>query len=643
MKQDRMQSLPRKLLGFAALIAILVYFPGLAGSFIFDDAGVLTNNPAIRVDTLDLQSWLAAAGSFGGDGIHSRWLGMLTFAVNHYLAGMDPFWFKATNLAIHLCNGMLLFLSLNSLFDYASRLNKLSSSHSIFHRILAAAITSIWLILPINLTGVLYVSQRLETLSHTFVFLGLWWYLRARIAHIENGGGTSGILLSLILCTLLGLQVKESAVLLPLFAFCIEFACGGFRKDSGRWNLPVLTIYLSFFLVLLIVALGWIDGNQFETQDPMRGMDPMHRTLTEARILFRYLAWTLVPSLDSLTFYHDDIALSHGLLDPPSTLVALLGILSLLGVVLWQRDKRPMLALGILWFFAGHLLTGTFIPLILVFEHRNYFPSVGLLLVVTDLVLTKLPHRYVRVVIVGFACMFAFHAFTTALRSREWSSPLSLAASDAAKRPNSSAAQYEYARLLLTATEPDESLGTKEKSMSILERLAVDPRAGVAANQLLIVYANSLKQPANPAWWDNMTVKLETHPPSSTDTTALIALLRCYDRMFCEQDTQQLHRTFAAATSHEHGHAALYAAYARFAETYLKDQELAEQLFKTAMVRAPKDAAYAIQFAEFLIRSRRYDEASQAVEKLHGLNRLGLLDKQILEIEQKLAQANTSR
>jgi hypothetical protein len=166
------QSLPRKLLGFAALIAILVYFPGLAGSFIFDDAGVLTNNPAIRVDTLDLQSWLAAAGSFGGDGIHSRWLGMLTFAVNHYLAGMDPFWFKATNLAIHLCNGMLLFLSLNSLFDYASRLNKLSSSHSIFHRILAAAITSIWLILPINLTGVLYVSQRLETLSHTFVFLG---------------------------------------------------------------------------------------------------------------------------------------------------------------------------------------------------------------------------------------------------------------------------------------------------------------------------------------------------------------------------------------------------------------------------------------------------------------------------------------
>lgn len=61
------------------------------------------------------------------------------------------------------------------------------------------------------------------------------------------------------------------------------------------------------------------------------------------------------------------------------------------------------------------------------------------------------------------------------------------------------------------------------------------------------------------------------------------------------------------------------------------------------MVRAPKDAAYAIQFAEFLIRSRRYDEASQAVKKLHGLNRLGLLDKQILEIEQKLAQANTSR
>ena len=139
MKQDRKQSLPRKLLGFAALISILVYFPGLAGSFTFDDSGVLTNNPAIRVDTLDLQSWLAAASSFGGDGIHSRWLGMLTFAVNHYLAGMDPFWFKATNLAIHLCNGMLLFLTLNSLFDYASRLNKWSTSHAPYNKRLFAA------------------------------------------------------------------------------------------------------------------------------------------------------------------------------------------------------------------------------------------------------------------------------------------------------------------------------------------------------------------------------------------------------------------------------------------------------------------------------------------------------------------------
>ena len=41
---------------------------------------------------------------------------MLSFAANHYFSGLDPFALKMTNLAMHLVNGMLLFLMLRALF-----------------------------------------------------------------------------------------------------------------------------------------------------------------------------------------------------------------------------------------------------------------------------------------------------------------------------------------------------------------------------------------------------------------------------------------------------------------------------------------------------------------------------------------------
>ena len=46
------------------------------------------------------------------------------------------------------------------------------------------------------------------------------------------------------------------------------------------------------------------------------------------------------------------------------------------------RRQRPLVALGIAWFFAAQLLTATVVPLELVFEHRNYFASLGICLAV---------------------------------------------------------------------------------------------------------------------------------------------------------------------------------------------------------------------------------------------------------------------
>lgn len=628
------------LFGFAVMVATLVYLPGLSGSFTYDDSGVLLNNPAIKVVNPDISDWIAAAASFGVSGVNSRWLGMLSFAVNHSLTGMDPYWFKLTNLVIHLVNGLLLFLALRALFDLHELARGARKSDPVIDGAKAAAVLAgIWLVLPINLTAVLYVSQRLESLSNSFVFLGLWWYLRARIASWEGRRGHVGLWLSLVLCTTIGLQIKESAVLLPLYAFCAEFALTGGRDREGRWSRPILVLYGALLVLPLVAGLVWIGDRMLHPRNFGRDFDTAQRLMTESRVMFDYMIWILTPSLDSLTLYHDDIALSKGLLSPPTTLAALLGIAGMLGVALWQRAKRPLLALGIFWFFGGHLLTGTIVPLLIAFEHRNYFPSVGLILAVASPLALEQPMLRTRVITVGAVCLFAFYAFTTALRSLEWSSPLQLAGSEASKRPESSASQYEYARILLNSSLNGDPKPMQEKAFAILERMAANPAAEATHNQLLIVYSTELGRPINPAWWDSMIAKLGSRPPTSTEVTALMALLKCYEDRFCAPDIEHLGKAFSAAASHASGYAKLHSAYADFALNYLHDTDLAEREFREAVRQAPNDPQSVAGLAEFLIQRGRIDEARAQVDRLADINRLGVLDNQIAKLKLELGAA----
>ncbi|MCC6440659.1 MAG: hypothetical protein IT476_08565, partial [Rhodanobacteraceae bacterium] len=506
----------------AVLMTAVIYLPGLAGSFVFDDIVFLIGNTAVKVKTLDFAGWMNAAMSFPSGSHQGRWLGMLSFAANHYLTGMDPYWFKLTNLGIHLLNGVLLFLALRALFSFHHAARNGATTRSGFDPgLAAAALASLWLVLPINLTAVLYISQRLESLSNTFVFLGLWWYLRARLALWQGRSGAIGLWLALLVGTGIGVLVKESAALLPLYAFSVELALTGFRQRDGRWSAPVLILYGSLLLIPLVVGLVWLAGWVGGPRSYGRAFDIPERLMTEGRILIQYMVWTLAPSLDSLTLFHDDITISKSLLNPPTTLASILAISGLIGLALWKHKRFPLFALGIFWYFGGHLLTATVIPLMLAFEHRNYFPSVGLLLALASLFTLEGPVQRRRLVVVASLCLFSFYAFTTALRSMEWSTPLSLSASDAAKRPNSSAAQYEYARILLGSKLNGDPEPLRRKAFEILERMSADFRADAVHSQLLIVASADHNLPIRKEWWDSMIAKLAARPLSSVDVEAL--------------------------------------------------------------------------------------------------------------------------
>ena len=74
------------------------------------------------------------------------------------------------------------------------------------------------------------------------------------------------------------------------------------------------------------------------------------------------------------------------LFPPWTTLPALASIPALLRLALVVRKKQPLVSLGVLWFFTGHLLESTILPLEIAHEHRNYLPLLGIIIAMIGLI-----------------------------------------------------------------------------------------------------------------------------------------------------------------------------------------------------------------------------------------------------------------
>ncbi|MFI4921014.1 MAG: hypothetical protein ACHQAZ_05175, partial [Gammaproteobacteria bacterium] len=175
-----------------------------------------------------------------------------------------------------------------------------------------------------------------------------------------------------------------------------------------------------------------------------RDFTPYERVLSECRILLDYLRWALIPDIRQLALFHDDINPSRGLLSPASTLPSVIAILGILAASIALRKRTPLLSLGVLWFFAGHLMESTILPLELVFEHRNYLPIFGLIFgSIGTLYPLAAEHGRALTAKVLLAVCILLLALTTAMRSADWQTELTYARSESAHHPHSARALAE--------------------------------------------------------------------------------------------------------------------------------------------------------------------------------------------------------
>ncbi|GAB2574656.1 hypothetical protein ISP15_15215 [Dyella jejuensis] len=652
-----MPTIPRSsywLLAAALLLTAIVYWPGLSGSWLFDDYPNIVDNPGVQPQHINLGSLVSAALSSPASDF-KRPLASLSFALNFLITGLDPFWMKLSNLVIHLLNGLLFFMLSRQLLAVAT-----PASDQRRNEWVALLIAGGWLVLPINLTAVLYTVQRMESMANLFVLLGLIGYLagRIRIFGVDSptsqfGGGQHGgyrlCVLSLTVPTILGLLAKETAVMLPLYACLCEWILFGFRKKrNAAWASHKQPEYDTRILILFVVTLilpaiiglaALLPSILAPATWAVRNFNLQTRMLTEARVVVGYIAWIVLPTPHALSFYHDDFNVSAGLLNPWSTLVSLLTLLALAVTVPAFRRSRPLVTLGIALFLGSHLLTGTILPLELVYEHRNYFASYGVLLAIIPPLVpdsstqTGATPRILWVRYSILVCLLLLWSTETALTARAWGDPLKLAEVLAWRAPYSPRAEYELGRTYIIYSHYDPLSPFTQMAYAPLERAAALPGSSILPEQALIFMNARMSLPLKNAWWNSMIDTLRRREPTVQDESSLSALTQCARDGDCVLPKQRMVDAYEAALSHPRPSARLLSSYGDYAWNVLQDHHLGLRMINGAIAAAPSEPAYRITQVRMLAASGQTEKARLALNQLKALNIGGRLDNTLVGLE----------
>jgi Tfp pilus assembly protein PilF len=189
-------------------------------------------------------------------------------------------------------------------------------------------------------------------------------------------------ILFFILCIAAGfaaLLSKENAVMLPvsIFLFDLFLIEGITRENILKYTKIAL---LPLFLILII---GFIYTNGFSnffgvpdifTGYKIRGFTMTQRLLTEPRVILFYLSLLFYPISSRLTFLYD-FEVSRSLMQPWTTIPSILSILLIISFAFYIARKRPLISFCLIFFFLNHIIEGSIFNLELIYDYRNYLPS----------------------------------------------------------------------------------------------------------------------------------------------------------------------------------------------------------------------------------------------------------------------------
>lgn len=444
-------------------LPLYCYWSALSGPFLFDD---FANLKALSLLDRDLsvesiKSFLYADSA----GPTGRPIALLSLLLNDYGWPSEPYSFKYTNLMIHIINGLLLLIITFKLV--------IKSQETKFSFLIAVIISALWVLNPYNISSVMYVIQRMALLSTSFVLMGLilYYYGRTAIEQDKRKKGLALLFCGYVVGAGLGVLAKENAALYVWLVLPLEY----FFFDSTK-RTKIISSVIWIPAIILAAAFVYKMPDFLYQYRWVRDFSLLERLLTESRALFYYMWRYTIPGVSYMGIYADGFQKSTDLITPISTAVTLLFHSMVVLVSISLRKSKPLFSFGIAFFYVAHFMESSVVPIELMFEHRNYLPSIFLFLGLAHLVIKR---EKMLVALLSFVVLI--YAGFLKLQSQYWSEPLLLKKIFFIENESSERSAVDYAQLL-------EDIGQANQALAVLRDYTSREPAGVhiALNQAAI-------------------------------------------------------------------------------------------------------------------------------------------------------------
>jgi tetratricopeptide (TPR) repeat protein len=368
-------------------LTIFVYANTLVNDFAFDDELYILRNPVVTSPST--RGFLLPAR----DNVF-RPLTFATFALNWAAAGPRPFGYHLFNLLLHAAVSVLVYLLLRTILEPVSH----DSS-------IAFAAALLFAVHPIHTEAVSSIVGRSELLAAGFLLVA--WLLHLRDRQVAS-----------LVCLLLAMMAKESAVVFLPLVLTADLACGKLK--------PLRRYAVISGVIALYVALIWtLKGGRFGQvtvtflNNPLATLPADLRILNALRIAWKYVGLQMYPATLSYDYSYNGILLYSSWRHTAPAAAATLLVLAAWVWALWTRRTAWALAGGI--YLGAFAVTSNifFVTGTIMGERLAYLPSAGFCLAIA-LLWMRLEIRKTQLGWVVPTIVVAGLGLCTIVRNRDW-------------------------------------------------------------------------------------------------------------------------------------------------------------------------------------------------------------------------------
>jgi tetratricopeptide (TPR) repeat protein len=369
----------------AAILTIAMYSKFLFfGHISWDDPEMVFKNKAVQ--NFDLKALFTS--HYVGNYIPVT---MLVHAITWFLFENNDGWHHTVNILFHLINGILIYKLGSRLFknDFITNTGAI-----------------VFLLHPLQIESVGWISELKNVLSATFYLAGLIFYLK----YLSNKK-QKDYLLTLLLFMLACLS-KSSAVVFPIVILCLDFFI------NKKFEIKFILNKIPFIIIAVSVGMINIKSQAADQFINYSHFFPWFQRIGFAGFaLLKYIAFFLFPADLSVIYPYPEIK--------NSVFIAGYLFLLLLGVVVFfliRKKKTDWLYL-ILFIIINLILVLQFLPFgeVLYADRYMYVPVIGFAWITGYLISKiKLPFKIISLILIVLLSISVF------IRSSAWNSAVSL-------------------------------------------------------------------------------------------------------------------------------------------------------------------------------------------------------------------------